>query len=335
MKKVRFLTLFLSFCLILSACLPLAAFADGESHAEDGGETEWIIWEYTSDGTAVTDGKRTLERYELPFGIRVNVATIYVFDYDNGITSLRYSGFHGGTRDGSIVWSCESYESDDEVIEVYTDASGRQSIERLANGQAATVRFMNESGLYYTDTEKLYTRLTALTGGNETKVSDLRNLSCITLLGFDETDTVARELGGLFMTESGSLLYVDYLQLDNTHFDADGHLSFRSGTVNAIPVEPSLANELRKCALKAEDTRMRRIQFQSSQILYEDPADDEDSQAFFWIFLILCGYIFPFVPLVLGFILPHVGKRKKRWYALAIAAGVWLLCAVGITVLII
>jgi hypothetical protein len=56
----------------------------------------------------------------------------------------------------------------------------------------------------------------------------------------------------------------------------------------------------------------------------------------FWIFFVLVGYIMPLAPLLVGLLLPQSAKRHrlKRWYALAVFAGLWLLAATVILIIL-
>ena len=123
--------------------------------------------------------------------------------------------------------------------------------------------------------------------------------------------------------------FIDYTLLDNTHFDANGDFSYRSGTVT-VSILRSDADANVKSAVES-------FEYVDFSFEYEDEIDFSGfSVGFFWVMFIIIGFLLPIAPLLVGLLLPQSAKRTypKRWYTLAVFAIIWMIAAAVIAVIL-
>ena len=161
------------------------------------------------------------------------------------------------------------------------------------------------------------------------EVTELRELDSYELVSFDPNLALVRTVGAVYQLDGERYGFVDYTLLDNTHFDASGDFSYRSGSVTLSVLKGDAYAALMETVDTMDDFDW--------EITYEnDPDMATAGLVIFWIFFVLVGYVMPLAPLLVGLLLPQSAKRHrpKRWYALAVFAGLWLLAATVILIIL-
>ena len=164
---------------------------------------------------------------------------------------------------------------------------------------------------------------------SDVEVTELKGLDRYELVSFDPNLALVRTVGAVYRLDGERYGFVDYTLLDNTHFDASGNFSYRSGSVTLSVLKGDVYATLMETVDAMDDFDW--------EITYEnDPDMATAGLVIFWIFFVLVGYAMPLAPLLVGLLLPQSAKchRPKRWYALAVFAGLWLLAATVILIIL-
>lgn len=308
----------------LLACLLLSSFILPAAAKED---TDAIVFEFRSDGM-LSDGERVFAPLELPLGCKLDEVMRYVFDTES--MGYEYDYYAGATRDADILWR---YFHSSSAVFVTEDAWAR--IEALAAGNAAERRLVfKRTYLSAQDTEDILSLIVSETDAvvTDVPVADLRDAGYFELRSYEESGVVYT-IDAMIFLYGDAYGYLDLCALDNSHFDADGNLSFRSGSVPLVILGTDTVTALcdavdrtpiteGKTVWQSDDTS--GIEFESSGV----------GLVFFWITVVFCGFVLPGAALILGILLAVTGQKKKRWWALVICATVWLLAAIGILIIL-
>lgn len=313
------------FSVILASSLTVFASA-GEKPAK---YDEPIEWSLSGDGkklTASTD--KVYYRYELAIDAEMNPWSIYYFVNTVRVNSGQTASVRSYDRYGEIVWL---QTSGDPII--YVTDVGRQILDGFADGTGRAYYLEldeNYSSVYYTRIEASFAKelRNAYINGENRYTFDVRELQDYIRYDVqfgDSQDIFCCEEGYIFII-AGDFYYVHFDSLDNTHFDADGNFSFRSGEVELMKLE----GEMRDTVADANfDPRHRTSNFET------DDNNSEMPMALFWIPYVFVGFVLPLPFLALGLIFANVKKRSKHWYAVAISAGVWILIAAILMIVLI
>ena len=321
MKKTVLNRIFCVFAavLLLACTLALPISATKESATPPEGAREWDLSE---DGKTLTSGFDVYYLYTLPVGYYLDYHTYY--EYANPTDT--YAGVVSYEKDGAFVWLTKSTPT------FYATEAGAKSLDAFLEGEIGKYR-LNDAANTYKNTSALTAEtvdaLEALTAAGKSKktteVSALRNAERYDVTAHDKTDTVATVVGAVYHMD-GVYYYLGYQGLGNQFFDADGNFSYRSGSVDLVPLDATLTETV-------EDA-IDQLDYERVEYEYEDDEYDssplfgnkEDSISAFWCATVFFGILLPIAPLVMGLVLPHSQKRgyPKYWYALAIAAALWI-----------
>ena len=321
MKKTVLNRIFCVFAavLLLACTLALPISATKESATPPEGAREWDLSE---DGKTLTSGFDVYTLYTLPVGYYLDYHTYY--EYANPTDT--YAGVVSYEKDGAFVWLTKSTPT------FYATEAGAKSLDAFLEGEIGKYR-LNDAANTYKNTSALTAEtvdaLEALTAAGKSKktteVSALRNAERYDVTAHDKTDTVATVVGAVYHMD-GVYYYLGYQGLGNQFFDADGNFSYRSGSVDLVPLDATLTETV-------EDA-IDQLDYERVEYEYEDDEYDssplfgnkEDSISAFWCATVFFGILLPIAPLVMGLVLPHSQKRgyPKYWYALAIAAALWI-----------
>ena len=180
--------------------------------------------------------------------------------------------------------------------------------------------------------------------GTEGILTDVRKLAdaeCYEIVirtGMEET------IHGAIYDMDGTYYYLNYVNLGNQHFDADGYFSYRSGEVVLTNAETYRAG--------IEEALVPILNPFYEYGDYEYPIYDENGKqigvgvvgsssgqletALFWVGCILLGIVAPSPFLVLGLVLSRSEKLgyPRYWRILSLIAGVWMVLAVVLMVLL-
>ena len=321
MKHVKKLSIFLlCISLMLSLSLPVLA-SDAATEAEE--QIEWVV---SDDQLTLTGGDTVYTRYELytfdqfrphdfyEYSQRIETDSPYVDMI--GHPASEAEGNVTINRDVAVVFD---YYSDTADFRVYVTAEGAAALDQFAKGNYAAYE-LAESRFYSAPVDAgLMVSLQGKASDATVEVAELDNLTYYDIYGYDSTMTFVHVIGTVFDNE-GQYLYVDYNWLDNSHFDADGNLSFRSGSV---PVYTLSAAESEQIAAATEEMG------HYSANLIEDEVEPLDATLSMVFFLLLASpllYLLPIALMVLGIVLSHSKKvsNPKRWKLVILLSAIWL-----------
>jgi hypothetical protein len=318
-KKTVFYRTFCAFAavLLLACTLALPISATKESATPPEGAREWDLSE---DGKTLTSGFDVYTLYTLPVGYYLDYYSYY--EYANPTDT--YADVVSYEKDGAFVWLKKSTPT------FYATEAGAKSLDAFLEGEVGKYRlndaeYPNTSALTAETVDALEALTAAGKSKKTTEVSALRNAERYDVTAHDKTDTVATVVGAVYHMD-GVYYYLGYQGLGNQFFDADGNFSYRSGSVELVPLDATLTETV-------EDA-IDRLDYERVEYEYEGDEYDssplfgnkEDSISAFWCATVFFGILLPIAPLVIGLVLPHSQKRgyPKYWYVLAITAALWI-----------
>lgn len=321
MKHAKKLSIFLlCISLMLSLSLPVLA-SDAETEAE-----EEITWVVSDDQLTLTGGDTVYTRYELYTFDRFRPHDFY--EYTKRIkTDSSYVDMIGQpaseiegemtiNRDVAVVFD---YYSDTADFRVYVTAEGAAALDQFAQGNYTAYELAEGRFFSAPVDAELMVSLQSKTSDTAMDVAELDNLTYYDIYGYDSTMTFVHVIGVVFDND-GQYLYVDYEWLDNTHFDADGNLSFRSGSV---PVYTLSATESEQIAAATE-----QMEHYSANLIEDEvePLDATLSMVFFLLLASPLLYLLPIALMVLGIVLSRSKKvsHRERWKLVILLAAIWL-----------
>lgn len=329
------------FFVMISALVVVSAAAEGEYIP--------IKWTMDENGVYLYGNEKRYERYDVN-GMFYSDARVKYYFMNSVELDGRFCRIYGDALDPHIV----SVEIEDDYSTVFVDAEGRKIIEDFLEARN------NVYYLEYADDE-LYTVIdedfvimldkeydSTKSGKKITvKASELQNALEYEVTAHDIRETRAYQYGGIYKMSDGNYYYLLYLDLDNSHFDANGMFSYRNGTVEISRLDGNVVNELKAKNHELipkvynhiyEEFVVEGIYDENGTYIdYEKPIHNEFNMAFFWIGFVLIGFVVPAVPTVFGLVLPNTKKcsNNKGWYALAGFGLVWILSALGIMLILV
>ncbi len=304
------------FTVIIASSLTIFASA-GEKPAKYDEPIEWDLSENGKTLTASTG--MVYYKYELGIDAEMHPWSIYYFDGTVRVNSGLVASVNSYDRYGEIVW----LQTGEPII--YATEAGKQILDGFADGTAREYYFVldeNYSSAYYTRIgASLAAELrSAYINGENRYTFDVRELQDYIRydVQFEDSQGIFQYNEGYIFDMGSEYYYVHFDSLDNTHFDADGNFSFRSGEVELMKLE----GEMRDTVADANfDPRHRTSNFET------DDNNSEMPMALFWIPYVFVGFVLPLPFLALGLVFANVRKKSKHWYAVVISAGVWILLA--------
>lgn len=333
----RALSLLLVLLLFSALCLSVLA-TEPEST-----EPAYVTWEVSEDGETLTasDG-RVFHRYYGERSLIIDTKTKY--HYANTVT-LPSDGFENAeicapSRDSEHLWVYNDYG----YGRIFATDAGAAALDAFIGGEISC--FTITEDFYHTAVveESLISDLeSARLGGGETEVfpvAKLKDLPCYTIVATEATASLTYDFGAVYRYEE-AYYYVNYYELDNSFFDSDGYFSYRKGSVTALRLDSALEGRIDESLLEAE-LYSRTDEWENDGIWdgsWDDEyyGDIEDATIVFYVLFVFIGYLLPTPFLVLGLTLPHSASRgrPRYWYSTAIIAGVWVVLATLLLIVLI
>ena len=340
-KKISF---FIVSLLIMLQLMTLGTSAmASESYPTEQAPTDsgYVNWAYSASSDILIGGTVEYFRYTKDHLLTVDPDTIYVYEFEVAITGPNtatedvYASIQAPSRDSEIVWA---YHDIADRTEIFATEKGKRILDEFLEADTPPNMRLDEDGMYSawldnTDI-RLLTELDITQNTLEIEVTRLANIPQYTLYAFDTTKTCCYIQGYIF-NYSGLLYYVDYASLGNNNFDANGNLSFRSGTVNMV----KLSGELSHAMYQAIDNAKYRYvdyTYEYTEEFLGTASDSEFSLAGFLFFYSILGFVIPAAFGVIGLTLANSHKlgRPRYWYILSGIAVVWILAAVGLLIIL-
>lgn len=334
--------------LLLASCTPTE---DDLSSMFDPSDA--VVWEVSEDGKTIVGGGKTYKH--------ITIADKYVFaptaehtfynwvelPFDN----YEYVSLSSYAQSGEIIWA----NGNNGRVRIYATEDGNASLKSFFNSPLKSFHFFEKSNTNY----RSYLGMEELDAFEDLRrsgvtarivnVSVLEDVPCYRISAYDEYEVFRYDCCAIYAYE-GELYYLNYLDLDNSYFDADGNFSYRSGQVTLTRLEEHV-KETAEALIDGVQYRPYESTYEADDY-YEDAYDDYfdndddydedvyyDSDLFvlFWFAFVLLGFVAPIPFLVLGLTLPRSAKRNypRYWYSVAVAAAVWFLAAAGLMLLLI
>jgi len=326
--------------LALAALLTLSLFACGNNNGKH----------FTSDAqlSAITDGTTTYTQHALPFGFyRGNsLGEAPVCRYKN---SLEWDGYYtislyepGG--DSGILFA-ESYSLDLDGVYFATDEAEAE-LQAFFGGQYRNFALScgaNRAERILVPVAQKNTILSSYAGSVATRNVDVSTIDkdyWFPLVAKDKSGTFSVEIGALLVLNQ-SWYYADFTTLDNSHFDADGRFSFRSGTITVRQLAGdavTVANALATRYFDGNDDDLAPVLAEGKTL--ESVAEDNEANAtasfvLFWVLYVFAGFVLPAAGLTVGLIFATRQKpHARRWFIVVGIAGLWLLISGVVLILL-
>ena len=167
-------------------------------------------------------------------------------------------------------------------------------------------------------------------GGREISARELAGSLVFTLTGTDAAYAFHREWCLIFELEDGYFA-LQVPTLDNTHFDANGKFSYRSGTVTVHPVGDDLTRKLDSAELS-----YWREWVDEEELLVEDSLKETDPKGPFIsatvILLLLPALIFTVIHTVK--LCRASGEMRRRRAILTASVGAWLVLSIAVVIVV-
>ncbi len=331
-RSTKILSLVLLVCTLL-AFLPsvFSVTADAASILSDK-LTEFTVSE---DGETLYRNGEALVLVKVSKRLKLDPAV--ELEYANTLY-IPYGGFgeatlHSYDRAGCFVWATNR----DGKTLFYANQAGADLLLSPFGNEAALFRFLEaEHKRAAMSRETVLALDERLKNGKDLegfKSSFLKDLPHYTIAAYDETLTVRIDHGAIYLYDD-EYYYVNYLDLEDGHFDESGSFTHLRGSVIATKLDGKLTKQTED--LLDETVRYNGVSHTEGTISdIKDPSEG-NSSFLFWFTFVLLGFIAPLPFLIMGLIFPCSKRRKKPkyWFAVAIAAGVWLLASIALMLML-
>ncbi len=307
--------------------------AEGEDDGRDRNSNGTVRWSISEDGMTLSDGLNDYRYYEgdYPFVVYADEIYCYSDDLYHPLLSGYYTPYSRKDND-DVVW----FYADDYLV--YATETGAERLDALFSSPAS-YRITNDYG-YIADLDK--SRIESYEAARESgdrnvtyPVSALRNCSMYLLNAMDGNNCLGYVYGAIFDLD-GLLFYLNYPSLDNSHFDAEGNLSFRQGELTLVQL-----SEDEIISLRSVIDSMEVYDYEFGIERQDGYQDSTDYQrlivTLFWILYALLGFVAPIVFLIPALTMPKKKRygKPKYWYLLAAFAAAWVILALAILLIMI
>ena len=301
--------------LVIAQLLSVFAFADA---------SQFVNWTLSLDDTVIEGNGRTYTKYECA-DVSIDADDIYQYSGSIYFSSGESYKIYAPTHGSEFIWIQKS-----DNVEVYATQEGRTQIESFLNGEGEIFRISNSARRKSVIDASAVSLMNGSTDTLDVDVRELRDAECYEIIAYDTTDTLAYKYGAVFSCD-GEFLFVRYSELPNNCFDADGNLSFRSGTVSMKVLD---SEAVEKVKLASENVSYRTATHHYENISDATPAIP---RAFFWMCCLFVGFVLPQPLLGLGLILPRFKSlsRPRAWSSLAMLAALWMVLSLALIVLLV
>ena len=309
MKRMK-ITASLLLCLTLMLCLPLGIFAADEQVPE---------WHLSQDEqTLIYDVAYT--RYEMDMHyVWLRPHGLYRYEQTVDMRDQKYLTVAQAIlqKDEENLVLCQDtvwlYGAMPTPVAVYVNDQGAERLDDFVAGNYAQYVLATGSWSGSSEAYPDYDMIESWTDSKpdvEVDVTALDGLDSYELLGYDATMTVARRLGRVFDL-GNAYIYVQYDNLQNNHFDAEGELSFRQGTVPAYEISDADAIDLNRALANS-------IPYDNGFETQEIPLTATDGMVGSILMLLMLSpftLLVPLAVLILSIIMLCVRRErnKKRW----------------------
>ena len=340
-KKFKILVALVLAALMLASTLIPTFAASAEADSEPLGNG--VQWRWADEGTALVGDDKKYEEIWIPAGYKVGMWEKYYYHNElEGGSTAKSMSLYTNMNGKNFIVAHNYYTS-----RYFVDPAIKDDLNLFFDIKNAKSLASKIVGTYYDYTygdffmiSELYAMLEEYKEQSTAvvvNVVDLYQYSSykrLRIRAYDPTGSVYTVIGCVYFNNNGAgAYYVDYTALPNSRFDSEGEFSYRTGTVPAAYISSS--SELYKTI--NEVTAPENVYFSGSDVYHEQVAPPPITNAeYFWgmvllvllfMVLVFIGMVVPFVPFVLGILLPRSKKLQKPrgWYAVSAASLVWMI----------
>ncbi len=317
----------LSLLIIVSLFTTVAFAADGE----------YVQWKISDDETVVRNVTDDISYRYFWNGTAIfpDSDVEYVYDQDIQYAGTDYLTVIASPDYKDAVWIDDPYG----YRNIFATEKGAEDLNAFTNGKTGSFVLVNVDGeRAQISKETVEAFDAALRSGEGVKTFDLRDLKPVgqknevfELIARDESGTFAYNYGAIYRFSDGKYWYVNFSDLENNCFDSYGDLSYRSGSIEMVPISD----------VSLLEASLSDMSYRYTEYVYEWEGDtfiDEDTQSvftiLFWIFYVVIVVV-PALPLMgLGVLFANLKKfgKPKYWYLLTAFAALWLIFAIALAV---
>ena len=331
------------FLLLLCALTVLCALSLGV--AADQAKSSYVEWELSSDGQVITGNGKVYTCYDHARDgiLAINPATRYYFAnpviYPGDSEGETVEGeVRSNRHDGEWIW-VKTEDGD----YVYTTETGKAELDALLEGDVASFVIMDADWQRVSTGAKLANDLKDLLSDKDTKTqkiagTSLKNYEYYYVGGTDRSNSFIARQGMVFATADGYY----YLHLAKIGYPFERQLFASANTFTLYQLDENTADVFEKDLEELAPLKMTHLYEEAKYAVYddEDEVDTEDyiqsSVTFFKILFVIIGMVVPVAAMAVSVVIARSEKLKKprHWYALTVAAAVWLLVAVACFIVI-
>lgn len=288
----------------------------------ESSRNNYVEWEVIDKNT-ISDGETVYTKYaELPInfdvaGIRyhnsilLDDATCYVYSssLESGIKYVaQYGAFAAFVSEGADTSPLDA---------MLSETPGQIKLYNWDDNVASDIDYSFVTQLDSLNNNPLHVNLRSLRDARQHKIFYL-----------GDNKTLSYTHGTIFEYEGG-LYYVNFDNLPNNYFDANGVFSFLRGSIDLYPLDDSTT------AVFLEELESQEEYFPNSYIyeseVYKDPEKErEDARNTILATLTICGIIAPVITLTFGILNLIIKKKQKNYFAYSfiIPSAVWIICGI-------
>ena len=293
---------------------------------------------FTADETltTVTDGTNTYTLHTLPRGYYRGEALGEepVRSYNNPVEGVENMGLyllaHG--EESGILYA-------DWTLPAYAYFATDEAEAKLQTFFAGDARFyaLDERVLIPAPQKNLIVENYAASADTlDVDVTTIEQENWFPLVAKDETLLFSTQIGALLLVGE-DWYYVDFAALDNSHFDADGYFSFRSGTVTFKKLSGDAVTVVAAAAARTDDDVSPVLPegMTLEDLQQTDELNSVISLAAFWVLFVLVGFVLPLGGFITCLLLALRKKaHARRWFVPFGIASAWLILSIVILILL-
>ena len=322
---------------LVVALLLVNLFVFGVVAADDG---EYVKWWLSDDQTQIVNETENITYNNVFYGKNLRPVSDEIFVYSQYLTddgAYYYDQVQANPDYPEVIW-VDGYG----YTEIFATDRGAADLKSFVNGNIGSLRLEDRDGLVSDISEDLVAEWdAALRSDRNTEVFDVidikpngKKVEVYEIAAVDVTKTLAYSYGAVYRL-SGEYWYVNYADLANNYFDANGSFSYRSGSIKMTRI-----SDTSELGAVISNTRYHYSEYtyewnEPDYDYYEDNSDG--LMVLFWIFYAIFIVIPPIPVIILGLILPFIKKlgKPKYWFALSAFALLWLIFAIALAILLI
>ncbi len=321
---------------LVVALLLVNLFVFGVVAADDG---EYVKWWLSDDQTQIVNETENITYNNVFYGKNLRPVSDEIFVYNQYLAddgAYSYDQVHANPDYPEVIW-VDGYG----YTEIFATDRGAADLKSFVNGNIGSLRLEDRDGLVADISEDLVAEWdAALRSDRNTEIFDVidikpngKKAEVYYIAAVDVNNTLAYNYGAVYRL-SGEYWYVNYADLANNYFDADGNFSYRGGSVKMTRLSDT--SELED-VISSTEYRFSEYTYEADGIYYDYEENSNGWIIVFWIFYAIFIVIPPIPVIILGLILPFIKKlgKPKYWFSLSAFALLWLIFAIALAILLI